>query len=104
MFQRVLRQGKEDLRHLSGRKAKNKNLNPVGNNKAEKGIDLNFNENNAWNVLVGLGKWHGFKETTLFGMSNSQFTSTDAALTGKNTGESCENPNHRAKMMSLPQH
>lgn len=53
MFQRVLRQGKEDLRHLSGQKAKNKNLNPVGNNRAEKGIDVNFNENN---VLVGSGK------------------------------------------------
>lgn len=56
MFQRVLRQGKEDLRHLSGRKAKNKNLNPVGSNRAEKGIDLNFNVNIAWNVLVVSGK------------------------------------------------
>lgn len=53
MFQRVLRQGKEDLRHLSGQKAKDKNLKPVGNNRAEKGIDLNFNVNIAWNILVG---------------------------------------------------
>lgn len=51
MFQRVLRQSKEDHRHLLGRKAKNKNLNPFGNNRAEKGIDLNFNVNIPWNVL-----------------------------------------------------
>lgn len=51
MFQRVPCQGKEDLQHLSGRKAKDKNLNPVGNNRAEKGIDLNFNVNIVWNVL-----------------------------------------------------
>lgn len=31
-----------------------------------------------------------------------RFTSTDAALTGKNTEESHENPKHTAKMMLLP--